>query len=103
MLQQAVDHADPVEPSRHGEAPRDSGGLEPADLLHPPDVDLQVRAARGQRVQAVLGAPGEVAAQVGLGVVTGRRLGSFLCSLSDNFLPKVRAAHFNLVVDDHPE
>jgi hypothetical protein len=30
-----------------------------------------MRATRGQRVQAVLGAPGHVAAQVGLGVVTG--------------------------------
>lgn len=48
-----------------------SPSIEPADLLHPPDVQLQVRPARGQRVQAVLGAPGEIAAEVGLGVVAG--------------------------------
>jgi NAD(P)-dependent dehydrogenase (short-subunit alcohol dehydrogenase family) len=40
------------------------GGLEPADLLHPPDVQLQVRSPGGQRVQALLGTPGEVAAQI---------------------------------------
>ena len=71
MVQHAVDDAGAVEPGRHREPPGDGGGLEPADLLHPPDVRLQMRAARDQRVQAVLGAPGQVAAQVGLGVVAG--------------------------------
>src|SRR5215469_14128216 len=33
MLQEAVDDASAVEPGRDREAPRDSGGLEPADLL----------------------------------------------------------------------
>jgi len=36
--------------------------------LHPPDVLLQVRAAGGQRVQAAVSAPSQVAAQVGLGM-----------------------------------
>jgi len=49
-------------------------GLKAPDLLHPPDVQLQVRAACGQRVQAVFGAPGQAAAQVGLGVVAGGAL-----------------------------
>jgi hypothetical protein len=64
MLQQAVDDADPVEPGRDGEAPGDGGGLEPVDLLHPPDVQLQ----------ATLNTPGQVAAQIGLGVITGGAL-----------------------------
>ena len=36
-----------------------------------PDVQLQVRAARSQRVQAPFCAPGQVAAQVRLDVVAG--------------------------------
>jgi hypothetical protein len=52
--------------------PGDGGGLVPADLLHPPDVQLQVRPLGGQRVQASFRAPGEVAARVGFGVVAGR-------------------------------
>ena len=71
MLQQAVDDAGPVEPGGDREAPGDGGGLEPADFLHPPDVQLQVRAACGQRVQAMFRGPGQEAAQVGFGVVTG--------------------------------
>jgi hypothetical protein len=39
-----------------------------ADLLHPPDVQLKVRAARCQRVQAAFSAPGQEATPVGLGV-----------------------------------
>lgn len=48
--------------------------LEPADLLHPADIQLQVRSAGGQRVQAAVSAPGQVAAQIGLGVLPGRTL-----------------------------
>jgi hypothetical protein len=69
MRQDAVQGAGPVEPGRHREPPGDGGGLEPADLLHPPDVQFQVWPLRGQRVQGVLGAPGQVAAQVGFGVL----------------------------------
>ena len=64
----------PVEPGRDGEAPGDGRGFEPADLLHPPDVQLQVRPPGGQRVQATLSAPGEVTAEVGLGVLARRAL-----------------------------
>ena len=74
MFQEAVDDAGPVEPGRDREPPRHRGGLEPADLLHPPDVQLQVRAPGGQRVQAVLGAPGQEAAQIGFGVIAGGAL-----------------------------
>ena len=71
MLQHAVEDASPVEPGRDREPPGDGGGLEQADLLHRPDVQLQVRPPGGQRVQAALGALGEVAAQVGFGVLAG--------------------------------
>ena len=74
MLQQAVDDTGPVEPGRDREASRDSGGLEPAGLLHPPDVQLEVRAPRGQWVKSALCAPGEVAAQVGRDVLAGGAL-----------------------------
>ncbi len=74
MLQDAIEDAGPVEPGRDGEPPGHGGGPEPADFLHPPDVQLEVRPLRGQRVQAVLGAPGQVAAQVGFGVLAGGAL-----------------------------
>jgi hypothetical protein len=71
MLQDAVDGASAVEPGRDGKPAGDGGWLEPAGLLHPPDVQLQVGALDRQRVQTALGAPGKVAAQVGFGVLTG--------------------------------
>jgi len=74
MRQDAVQGAGAVEPGRDREAAGDGGGLEPSDLLHPPGVQLQVRALRGQRVQAVLGAPRQVAAQVRFGVLAGGAL-----------------------------
>jgi hypothetical protein len=69
MFQQAVDHAGPVEPGGDGEPPGHCRGLEPADFLHPPDVQLEVRPARGERVHATFRAPEKVATQVGLGVI----------------------------------
>jgi hypothetical protein len=71
MLQHAIEDASPVEPGRDREPAGHGGGLEPADLLHPPDVQLQVRPPRGQWVQAALGALGQVAAQVGFSAITG--------------------------------
>jgi hypothetical protein len=38
-------------------------------FLHPPDVQLQVRTLRGHRVQGSFGAPGQVAAEIGFGVL----------------------------------
>ena len=67
VLEHAVEDAGAVEAGGYRELPRDGGGLEPAGLLHPPDVVLQVRAAGGQRVQAAVSAP----PQVGLGVLAG--------------------------------
>ena len=74
MLQNAIDHAGPVEPGGHREPPGDRRRLEPADLLHPPDVQLQVRAPGQERVQAAVSAPREVAAQIGVGMVAGSAL-----------------------------
>jgi hypothetical protein len=74
VLHYSVDDAGPVEPGYNGEPAGHGGGLEPADLLHPPDVQLQVRPPGGQRVQAALRAPGQVAAQVGFGVRAGGAL-----------------------------
>jgi hypothetical protein len=45
-----------------------------AGLLHPAEVQLQVRAAGSQRVRVAFRAPGQVTAQVGLGVVAGGAL-----------------------------
>ena len=69
MLEDAVDDTGSVEPGRNREPPGHGGGPESPDLLHPPDVQLQVRPPGSQRVQAVLGAPGQVAAQVRFGVL----------------------------------
>jgi len=71
VLRHAVDDAGPVEPGHHGEPAGHGGVLEPADFLHPADVQLQVRALGDQRIQAAVGAPGEVATQVRVGVITG--------------------------------
>jgi Arc/MetJ family transcription regulator len=73
VLQDAVEGAGAVEPGHNREPPGDGGGLEPADLLHPPDVQLEVRPL-GERVQAALGAPGQIAAQVRFGVLAGGAL-----------------------------
>src|ERR1700728_1797237 len=74
MLEHAVEHAGPAEPGDHRKPPRHRGGPEPAELLHPPDIQLQIRAAHGQRIQAALSTPGEITTQVGFGVLTGRTL-----------------------------
>jgi hypothetical protein len=71
VLERSVDDAGPVGPRRYREAPGDRGGLEPADLLQPPDVQLQVRTPRSKGILATFRAPGEVAAQAGLSVIPG--------------------------------
>jgi hypothetical protein len=67
-LERTVDHAGPVEAGDHGYAARHRGRLESAHLLQPPQIQLDVRAGSCQRVEAGPPAPGEVAAEVGLGV-----------------------------------
>jgi hypothetical protein len=47
VLEEAVENTGPVEPGHNGEPPGDGGGLEPADLLYPPDVELEVRPLGG--------------------------------------------------------
>lgn len=74
VLQEAVDDGGAVKPSGDRKPPGHSGRLEPADLLHPPDIELQVRTPCGERVQAALCTPGEVAAQVRFGVLAGGAL-----------------------------
>jgi hypothetical protein len=74
MLEHPVDHTGPVVPGGYRKPTRHRGRLKPAELLHPPGVQFQVRAARGQRFQAALRTPGEIAAQIRLGVLTGRAL-----------------------------
>src|SRR5258708_34341096 len=74
MPQDTMDDEGPVEPGGDREPPGDRRGLEPADLLHPPDVQLQMRAPGQERVQASLGTPGEIAAQIGVGMVSGGAL-----------------------------
>jgi hypothetical protein len=71
MLAGAVDDTCPVEPGHHGEPPGDGSGLESANLLHPADVELQLRPLRDQRVHLAVGVPGQVAAQIGFGVLAG--------------------------------
>jgi hypothetical protein len=50
MLQDAVDGTGAVEPGRDGEPAGDSGRLEPAGFLHPPDVQLQVESLGRQYI-----------------------------------------------------
>ena len=61
--QDPVDDAGAVEAGHHRQAAADGGGLEPADLLHPPHVQLDLRPRHLQRVSAALEAPGQVGAR----------------------------------------
>jgi len=64
VVQHAVDDSGPVKARDDREPARDRGRLEATDLLHPSDVQLQVRPTRRQRMKVTLGAPGEEATQV---------------------------------------
>lgn len=68
MRQDGVDDADAVEADHHRQAAGDGGGLEAAHVLKPPHVPLDVRSYGQQRLQVLLGAPGQEDPQVGLGV-----------------------------------
>lgn len=47
MSEQVVDDAGAVEAGYDGHPPADGGGLESSHLLHPADVELDVRALGG--------------------------------------------------------
>ncbi len=71
VLKCTVDHAGPVEAGDHRHPPGDSRRPEPAHFLQPPHVQLDVRPGRDQRAQPAQVTPGEVAAEVGLGMNAG--------------------------------
>lgn len=70
MIEDAIDHDGAIEPGGDRETPRRRGRLEPADLLLPADIQLQMHPAGSQRIEADLGAPRQEAAQVRVGVIT---------------------------------
>jgi len=69
VLEQAVEDGGAVEPAHHRQPPPDGGGLELADFLHPPHVQLNVRPLGLQWTQLPLRTPGQEHATVGLGVL----------------------------------
>jgi hypothetical protein len=64
----AEEAGDDRDPAGHG------GGLEPAYLLHPADVERDVRALGSQWLEPAFGAPAQEHPQVGLGVGTRQAL-----------------------------
>jgi hypothetical protein len=72
MLEQAVDHRGAVEARGDREPPRHGGGLEPAHLLHPADVQLQLCPASRKRIEAALDTPRQEASQVRVSVIARR-------------------------------
>jgi len=66
LLENAVDHASAVETGDHRQAAGHGGRPKPADLLHPPQLQLQVCPRRSQGIQALVLAPQHVATKVGL-------------------------------------
>jgi len=71
VLQHAVDHRGAVEPRRHREPPGHRRRLEPADFLHPLDVQLQMHSPRGEGIESPLGTPRQETAQIRVRVITG--------------------------------
>jgi hypothetical protein len=69
VFQDAVDEAGPIEAGNHGQPPGDGGGLEPADVLHPPQVQLEVVALCAQRRELARLTPREEHPQVRLSVL----------------------------------
>lgn len=68
MLEDLVDDADSVEAADDGHPPRDRRRRVASGLLHPVDVQLNLRALGGQGVQAPLLAPRQGGAKVRFGV-----------------------------------
>lgn len=72
MLEDAVDDACAVEAGHHGQPTRHGRGLEQAHVLYPPQVELEIVAARVERRKLPVLTPGEEQSQVRLGVLPGR-------------------------------
>ena len=68
VLEDLVDHAGAVEAGDHGHPPAHRRRLEPLGLMHPPDVQLEVRTPRSEGIEGALLTPVEVGAQIGIGV-----------------------------------
>ena len=68
VCQNLVDDAGAVEAGHDRHPAADRRRLVPVHFLHPPHVQLDVGPLGGQRVQSAFLAPGDEAAQVGLGV-----------------------------------
>jgi hypothetical protein len=68
VRQDGVDDADAVEADHHRQAAGDGGGLEAAHVLESAHVPLDVGSYRRQRLELVVGAPGQEDPEVGLGV-----------------------------------
>ena len=68
VVEQAVDDGGAVEAGDDRGPAGDGGRLESADLLHPSQVELDLCPRCRQRIEAPFSAPGEVGAEVGLGV-----------------------------------
>jgi hypothetical protein len=66
LVENAIDHASAVETGDHRQAAGHGGRPKPADLLHPPQLQLQVCPRRSQGIQALVLAPQHVATKVGL-------------------------------------
>ena len=64
VIEHSVDDAGSVEADQDRKPTGDRGRLVAAHLLHPPQVDLDVWPLSLERVQVLLGAPDEVAAEV---------------------------------------
>ena len=76
VIEHSVDDAGSVEADQDRKPTGDRGRLVAAHLLHPPEVDPDVWPLGLEWVQVLLGAPDEVAAEVGLGVNAGLALAS---------------------------
>lgn len=74
MLENAVNDAGPVEAADDRRSARDCRWLEPANLLHPPHVELDMRSLRRQWIQLMFGASDEEGPKVGLHVHPGLAL-----------------------------
>lgn len=74
VFEHTIYDAGSIEPGQYRQTSGDRGRLEAPDLLHPSQVQLDVRSLRFERREAMLDAPVEVRAEVGCRVDTGLAL-----------------------------